>query len=118
MQVYLSTVVIGEPDNVTVCEGRSATFTCVLDSSITSGDLQWYRLLKDSNSSEMVAQGNNIYFTNFTINNILNTTLNITNAIKSYTGYYWVGTTSLNVCNVSLTVATSMYVYVCMQFMV
>ena len=34
--------------------------------------------------------------------------LTITNAIKSYTGYFWVGTPSRNVCNASLTVVTSM----------
>ena len=38
--------------------------------------------------------------------------LYITNARKSYTGYYWVRTPSSDVCNVSYTVATSMYTYI------
>ena len=37
--------------------------------------------------------------------------LTITNAIKSYTGYFWVGTPSLNVCNASL-IVTSMLIEV------
>ena len=53
-------------------------------------------------------QGSNIHFTTTTINNTVTTILNITNAIKSYTGYYWVGLLSDDVCNVSLTVTTSM----------
>ena len=44
VSMLISTTVISKPDDVTVCEGGSTTFTCVLDSSISSDDVQWYRL--------------------------------------------------------------------------
>ena len=114
IRIYISTTVISGPDDATVCEGESTSFTCVLNSSLSSNDVQWYRLLKNTGTTEMVdTQGSNIHFTTSTINNTLTSSLTITNAIKSYTGYYWVGTSSLTVCNVSLTVGTSMYV-ICM----
>ena len=117
MQVYLSTVVISKPDDVIVFEGRSTTFTCVLDGSITSDDVQWYRLIKDTNTTEIVhQQDSSIDSSSSTINNALTTTLTITNATKSHTGYYWVELPSLNVCNVTLTVLTSMCIHV--QFIV
>ena len=50
--------------------------------------------------------GENISFRTHTVRLTTNSSLIITNAIKSHTGYYWVGTPSLNVCNVSLTVET------------
>ena len=112
--ICISTTVISGPDDATVCEGESTSFTCVLNSSLSSNDVQWYRLLKNTGTTEMVdTQGSIIHFTTSTINNTLTSSLTITNAIKSYTGYYWVGTSSLTVCNVSLTVGTSMYV-ICM----
>ena len=109
---YLCTTVISEPDDVTICEGGSTSFTCVLDSSISSGDVQWYRLIEDTGTTERVNQGRNIHFTTSTTNNALFITLTITNATKSYTGYYWVRLLSDDVCNVSLTVTTltSMYI--------
>ena len=97
-------VVISEPDDVTVCEGRSTTFTCVLDGSISSGDVQWYRLLKDTGTTKRIGR--------FTVDpiggqNSFATRLYIINARRSRTGYYWVKLPSDDVCNVSLTVATS-----------
>ena len=105
-----TTTVISEPDDVTVCEGRSTTFTCILDSSISSDDVQWYRLLKDTSTTDMIdPQDSNAPFITSTINNTLTSNLTIPNAIKSYTGYYWIRLPSGNdVCNVSLTVLTSM----------
>ena len=110
-----STIVISKPDDVIVCEGKEevAAFTCVLNTTnnITSSDVQWYRLVKDTGITEMVdQQGNNIHFTTSTINNTLTSQLTITSASKSHTAYYWVGTPSFNVCNVSLTVTTSMLI--------
>ena len=107
-----STIVINEPDDVTICEGEEAVFTCVLNtttnSSIDSSDLQWY---KNTGTAEMVdQQGSNIHFTTSAVNNTLTSRLTITNANKLHTGYYWVGMPSFNVCNVSLTVLASMYV--------
>ena len=43
--------VISEPDDITVCEGEEAVFTCILDTTnnnINSDDVQWYRLVKDT----------------------------------------------------------------------
>ena len=61
----------------------------------------------NTNTAEIVdPQGRK---TTSTINNTMNSSLTITDAVKFYTGYYWVGTPSVNVCNVSLTVfGTSM----------
>ena len=73
--------------------------------------MQWYRFINDTSTTEMVdPNGDNIYFITDTIGNATSSSLTITNVIKSYTGYFWVGTPSLNVCNASLTVLTSMYV--------
>ena len=105
----ISTTVISQPDDVTICEGRRAVFTCVLNSNISSNDVQWYRFIKDTGTTEMIdPNGENINFLTRTNGSTINSSLIITNAIKSYTGYFWVGTPSLNVCNASLTVTTSM----------
>ena len=102
------TAVISEPDDVSVCEGREAVFTCVLNGSIRSDDVQWYRFIKDTGATVMVdPDGDNINFIADTNGNTTSSSLTITNVIKSYTGYFWVGTPSLNVCNGSLTVLTS-----------
>ena len=101
---------ISQPDDVTICEGRGAVFTCVLNSSIRSDDVQWYRFIKDTSITEMLdPNGENITFFTRTIGSTTNSSLNIINVRESYTGYFWVGTPSLNVCNTSLTVLTSMY---------
>ena len=100
---------ISQPDDVTTCEGRGAVFTCVLNSNIRSDDVQWYRFIKDTSTTEMVdPNGENINFLTSTNASTINSSLTITNAIKSYTGYFWVGTPSLNVCNVTFTAVTSM----------
>ena len=84
-------------------------FTCVLNSNV-GDDVQWYRYIMDSGTLVAVdPSGENITILTHA-GNTLNSSLTITNAVKSYTGYYWVGTPSVNVCNASLTVSTSMYV--------
>ena len=104
---------ISQPDDVTICEGKGAVFTCVLNSNIRSDDVQWYRFIKDTSTTERVdPNGGNINFLTSTIGSTTSSSLTITNVRKSYTGYFWVGTPSLNVCNASLTVLTSAYVYV------
>ena len=103
-------VAISKPDHVTVCEGGSTKFTCVLNSSISSDDAQWYRLIMDTSTAERINQSSNINFITAVINNTLNSSLTITNVVKSYTGYYWVRLPSDDVCNVSLTVVTGMYI--------
>ena len=113
---FISTTVISQPDDVITCEGRGAVFTCVLNSNIRSDDIQWYRFIKDTSTTEMVdPNGENINFLTRTIGSTTNSSLTITNAIESYTGYFWVGIRSHNVCNASLTVGTS--TYICMYYM-
>ena len=105
--MHISTTVISEPDDVTVYEGGSTTFTCVLDSSISSDDVQWYRLIMDTGTTVIVDQYDD------QIGNTLTSSLTITNAEKFYTGYYWVRLPSGDdVCNTSVTVieGTCMYI--------
>ena len=82
--------------------------------------IHWYRFIKDASEEEIVYPNDNINFTTSAINSTHTTTLlTITNATKSYTGYYWVKLTSgedNNCKNISLTV-TGMYC-MCMQFVV
>ena len=100
-----------KPDDVTICEGEGAVFTCVLNDSIRSDDVQWYRFIKDTSTTIMVdPNGGNFNIMNHTNESTTSSSLTITNAIKSYTGYFWVGTPSLNICNASLTVLASMFV--------
>ena len=42
--------------------------------------------------------------------NTINSSLTITEAVKSYNGYYWVRLPSGDFCNVSLTVLSSMWI--------
>ena len=108
---------IREPDDVTICEGEGAVFTCVLNSNIRSDDVQWYRFIKDTSTTVMVdPNGGNINFYTHANGSTTSSSLNITNAIKSYTGYFWVGTSFLNACNTSLTITgkRTYVLYVCM----
>ena len=110
--------VISEPDDVTVCEGTaSTTLSCILNGSITSDDVQWYRLVKDTNTTQNVlAAGDDFVDVPVADQNKLTTTLYIFNATKSYTGYYWVRLPSDDVCNTSFTVSIGMFaLHVCMH---
>ena len=108
INLIIYTAVIREPDDITVCEGREVVFTCVLNSNIRSDDVQWYRLIKNTSTTKVVDPvGTSINFLTCTDRSTRNSSLTITNVIKSYTGYFWVGTPSLNICNASLTVLTS-----------
>ena len=102
---------ISQPDDVTICEGEGAVFTCVLNSNIGSGNVQWYKdsVIVDPN-------GRNINFLNHTSGGAINSSLTITNAGRSYAGNFWVRISSRTVCRVSLTILPSTYVcmYVCM----
>ena len=107
-------IVIIQPDDVTICSGREAVFTCVLnltDGNTRYNDLEWYGFKRSTNTIELLdPYEGRINFHIRTTGHTISNSLNITNAIKSYTGYFWVGTPSLNVCNASLTVLTSTYV--------
>ena len=111
--MYVATVVLSPPNDVTICEGRRAVFTCkftTTDTNISIDDVQWYRLMKDTSTTVMVeSQDSNIHLSTSNINNTLTSSLTITSTTKSYAGYYWVRLPSDDdVCNVSLTVGTSM----------
>ena len=86
-------------------------FTCVLnitDTNTNSGDVHWYRLVKDTGITEMIDEnGQNILYVTYPN---LTSTLTILTARQSYTGYFWVKTPSDTVCNASLTVLTSMLI--------
>ena len=109
-------IVISEPDDVAICEGEGTVFSCVLNknSNISNNDVHWYRFVRSTGTTEMIdPNGEDVSFLTDT-ESTLTSNLTITNAMKSHTGYYWVGTPLLNVCNVSLTVLISTYVCVCM----
>ena len=85
---FISAIVIAEPDDVTVCEGEEAVFTCVLNknSNIDSDDVQWYGLIMDTGVTEMVNQDrDNITLLTHT-GNTMNSSLTITNIRKSHAG--------------------------------
>ena len=107
--MFISTTVISEPDDVTVCEGRSSiTLSCVLNRNISSVDVQWNRLIKDTGTIERVTtHSDDMISVPIANNNSFTTTLYI-NTIKSYTGYYWVRLPSDDVCVASLTVIIGM----------
>ena len=105
-QLFVVTV-ISQPDDVTVCKGREAVFTCVLNltnSNTRYTDLEWYKFTSTSNTELLNPYEERINFLVRTAGNTISSSLNITNA---NTGYFWIGTPSFNVCNASLTVLTS-----------
>ena len=107
--MLISAAVISEPDDVTVCEGAvSTTFSCVLNGNISSGDVRWYRILKDTGTTERLGRLDDFTVIPLTSVNSFTTVLYLSNARISYTGYYWVRSPLGDVCNVSLTVTTSM----------
>ena len=80
-----------------------------MDSSISSDDVQWYRLIIDTNTAVMVdVQRDDMIIIPFVDEYSLTTTLHIFNTRQSYTGYYWVRSPYGVFCNVSLTVVPSM----------
>ena len=116
MPIYLHAIGISGPCNATICEGESKTFTCKVNISnmIDRSDILWYRFIKDASAEEVVNLTDiNINSTTSVDTTNITTSLTITNARESYTGYYWVTLSSDydETCNVSLTVTTSTYVY-------
>ena len=110
IHMFISTTVISEPDDVTVCEGRSTTFICVLNGSMNSSDVQWYRKLKDTGTTERIGRWDDFIVVPLPGTNSFTTRLLISNPRRSYTGYYWVSSPLGDVCNTSFTVSTSKYV--------
>ena len=118
--MLVSIVANNEPDDVTICEGGGAMFDCVLNTAntnISSNDVHWYRFIKNTGTTEMInPNGTSIAFVTNHSGNVLTTNLTITNAMKSYTGYYWVKLLSNFSCNTSVTVGTSMYVNIVLPY--
>ena len=98
---------ITPPNDVTICEGQDAVFTCVLHKSVNKTDVVWYyRLTSSINTTEIIKEDRgNVSFT--MSNNAANSSLFMNNATKSYTGFYWTEISTFNFCNASLTVLTS-----------
>ena len=96
-----------QPDGLTTiatCQGWRTEYTCELNSNINSNDVQWYRFVRDTSRTVMVtSNGVDVNFANTDGNTILT----ITNAQKSYNGYYWVQVGSEIYCNASFTITTS-----------
>ena len=115
--MIISIIAVDEPDDddvtIILCEGGGVVFDCVLNTAntnnISSDDVQWYRFIKNTGNTEMInPEGTNINFTTKHIENALVSTLTITNAERSYAGYYWVKSPLNDTCNVSVTIGTSM----------
>ena len=110
--MFISTTVISEPDDVSVCEGAlSRTLTCVLNGSMDSSDVQWYRLLKYTGTTERIGRWDDFIVVPLPDTNSFTTSLSIFNAIRYYTGYYWVSSPVGEVCNTSFTVSTGISIY-------
>ena len=104
--VFISTIVISEPDDATVCEGEQKTLICTLSGSMTSDDVHWYRMLKDTGTAERLGRLNDFIVVPLPGANSFTTRLLISDASRSYTGYYWVSSPVGEVCNTSFTVST------------
>ena len=84
-------------------------FTCVLNTTdtniTTNNDVQWYRFIKSTGTTVMVDQhGKSISFITNTTGNTTTSTLIVTNARTSHTGYFWLETPSCNVCSAAVIV--------------
>ena len=108
--------VISEPDDVTVCEGTSTSLSCVLNGSISSDNVQWYRLIKDTSTVQRVSDaGDDFVDIPMPNQNNFTTTLYIFTARRSFTGYYWVRSSLGDACNTSFTVSTGIFaLHICM----
>ena len=110
--MFISATVIDEPDDVTVCEGASSTtLSCVFNSSISSDDVQWYRILKDTGTTERLGRVDDFTVVPITGVDRFTTSLYIFNARRSYTGNYWVSSPVGDVCDTSFIVSTGICIY-------
>ena len=98
---------ISQPDDVTICKGEEAVFTCVLNLTnihTRYTDLEWYKFTNAINIEVLDPYEERINFLIRTTGNTISISLNINNAVTPYTGYYWIETSSFSAYNVSLTV--------------
>ena len=81
-----------------------------MNGSLSSDDVEWYRLIKGTNTVQRVSNaGDDFVDVPIPIQNRFTTILYIYNARKSFTGYYWVRSPLGDVCNTSFTVSTGMF---------
>ena len=89
-------IVTDQPDNVTVCVGATAMFTCVMNISnfdMNEWNVKWWRKRTDQLSGILEISENNKRYevTNRINDQRLNTTLMITDVISTLSGPYWPG---------------------------
>ena len=99
--IAVNVTVITQPNNTTVCEGRTAVFTCVMDIlnvNISTVNIRWWRIIIDHNSSPLpITEAVKRY----TISNNINehrvtSALMITDVRLVDMGPYWPGLTDDN----------------------
>ena len=122
--VYFIVAVTDQPDNVTVCLGGTAVFTCVMDISnvtINKGDVKWWRIRTDQSSGILpLSESTARYKVTNTINNQrLNSTLIIANVISTLSGPYWPGRTeNSHLCEMAFLSINGMKNLMCMYIMI
>jgi len=110
MHVFISTVrrvTYQLGTTISVCDGWQTEYTCPLNGSINSDDVQWYRGNRGTNTRVSIDQnGLNAYF----LAEDGNTVLTIENTPRAYDGYLWVEASSQRFCYTSITVLPSTHV--------
>ena len=104
------TDVIGHPEDVRICEGREAVFTCVLDAVVAINNVEWRRYTKSGGTRRMIdlnEEDIRIFTTN-TENDTTSSELSIPEVRMADVGSYWVEIQRFTFCNASLTVLPSM----------
>ena len=113
--VLVLVIVISGPEDTVECQNKEQTvFTCVLDTTTNdiTHDVEWRRFITSTGTTEIIGRRReDIYFVTQTNGTNLISLLIFDDKSKSDNGYYWVNTGTSNVCNASLTVTTSMYMY-------
>ena len=118
--IAVNVTVITQPDNITVCEGGTAVFTCVMDIlnvSINTEDINWWRIRIDHKGLTEITET----VTRYTISNDINgheltSALMITNVRLGDMGPYWPGLIDDNqLCSMAF-LSTVNGTYVCVSY--
>ena len=112
---------ITQPENITVCEGGIAVFTCVVDfrniSMVDIENINWWRTRLDHNSPTDVIISPHTLGIDIMKNisgNRLTSVLMITGVKLSHVGPYWLGfTEDENLSNKAFLIVTSNGMYDC-----
>ena len=107
IHVFISTVTrvtYQSGTTISVCDGWETVYTCPLNGSVNSNDVQWYRRNRTTSTRVSIDQnGQNTYFST----EDGNTVLTIVNTLRAYDGYLWVEASSQTFCYTSITVLAS-----------